>query len=471
MKKAELTFGALLVPIDYIMLVLAGLTAYSLRFQSPVTSLQPVLYEIPFQGYFIVVLITALVWLGIFAWAGLYSISSTRRLVEEARKVLLACSTGVLIIIILFFVNRDLFSSRFIILAAYGLSVVYVTFARVAVLYLQRYLFRKGYGVHNVALIGGGRLAEVISAELESKKSLGLSVRYEFDSFTDDVRHQILGAHERGELDEIIHTNPHLDKKQSEDINNFADENHIVFKYAAALFDTQSANVAIQPVAGIPIVEVKRTRLDGWGRIVKRLFDILASIILIILVSPVMLAAAIAILLDSGRPVLFTRNDDNSLVKRIGQYGKDFFYFKFRTMVPGTHEQRYNELADKDLRKDAPVVKIEDDPRITRAGRFLRRTSIDELPELFLVLKGDMSLVGPRPHLPEEVARYEAHHKRVLRIKPGITGLSQISGRSDLSFEDEVRLDTFYIENWALWLDVVILVKTPFILLKKRTAL
>ncbi len=140
-------------------------------------------------------------------------------------------------------------------------------------------------------------------------------------------------------------------------------------------------------------------------------------------------------------------------------------------MVPNSDSLRYDEtLQQQNMRKGSPLVKIKNDPRVTRVGRILRRTSIDELSEFLLVLKGDMSLVGPRPHLPEEVAQYKKHHKRVLSIKPGITGLAQISGRSDLDFEEEVRLDTFYIEHWALWLDIVILLKTPLILLRRRQA-
>jgi lipopolysaccharide/colanic/teichoic acid biosynthesis glycosyltransferase len=133
---------------------------------------------------------------------------------------------------------------------------------------------------------------------------------------------------------------------------------------------------------------------------------------------------------------------------------------------------RYDvELQKKNMRGGSPLVKIKDDPRVTRIGKIIRRFSIDELPEFFLVLRGDMSLVGPRPHLPEEVAQYTTHQRHVLHMKPGVTGLAQVSGRSDLTFEDEVRLDTFYMENWALWLDMIILVKTPFALIKKRRAL
>jgi lipopolysaccharide/colanic/teichoic acid biosynthesis glycosyltransferase len=130
---------------------------------------------------------------------------------------------------------------------------------------------------------------------------------------------------------------------------------------------------------------------------------------------------------------------------------------------------RYSkELAEKNTRSGTPLVKIENDPRITRVGKFIRKYSIDELPNLFSVLIGNMSLVGPRAHLPEEVEKYRAHHRRVLEIKPGVTGLSQVSGRSDLNFEQEVKLDTWYIENWSLWLDVKILLKTIGVVLFPR---
>lgn len=472
MKKAELFFGAILVPIDYIMLVLAGCSAYVLRFQSSFTQYQPVLYEIPFREFLAMVLITALVWLFFFAWSGLYNIRGTRRIIEELRKIFLACSTGLLAIFILFFFNRDFFSSRFIILAAFGFAILYVGIARLAVIYIERLLFRKGFGVHRVVLVGSNKIAKMIASEMLHKKGLGFNVQLHCDELTPSTKKKIIELHKRGMVDELIQTDPHLSRERIEEMYEFCEENHIVFKYTAALFDTQATNIAIQPIAGIPIVEIRKTALDGWGRITKRLFDIVGSMVLIILTSPIMLLIALCILIDSGRPVLFSRRDDGSPVKRVGQFGKPFRYFKFRSMKQKTDSLRYDQqMKTRDIRKGSPLVKIVDDPRITRVGKVLRRFSLDEFPEFFLVLKGDMSLVGPRPHLPEEVAQYKKHHKGVLNMKPGITGLAQISGRSDLDFEDEVRLDTFYMEHWALWLDFVILFKTPFVLLKKRKAL
>jgi len=184
--------------------------------------------------------------------------------------------------------------------------------------------------------------------------------------------------------------------------------------------------------------------------------------------SPILLITMVAIKLNSHGPIFFSRRDDGSYVYRVGKGGKPFKYFKFRSMIPGTDNMRYKELADKNVRGDGPMVKIKDDPRVTRVGKFIRRWSIDELPELFLVFIGRMSLIGPRPHLPEEVAKYEQHHRKTLTIKPGITGLAQVSGRSDLAFEEEVKLDIYYIENWSLLLDLSILLKTPLAVFKHR---
>ncbi len=181
---------------------------------------------------------------------------------------------------------------------------------------------------------------------------------------------------------------------------------------------------------------------------------------------PVLLLIALAVKLDSAGPVFFK-------YKRIGQYGKPFTYFKFRSMIKDAHQLRYDEnflKQQENLRNGTPMMKFKNDPRITRVGKLIRRFSLDELPELFLVLIGKMSLVGPRPHEVEEVSRYERHHKKLLTIKPGMTGLAQVSGRSDLDFEQEVKLDTYYIENWSIGTDFQILSKTPLAVFKKREA-
>lgn len=300
----------------------------------------------------------------------------------------------------------------------------------------------------------------------------GYSVVARFPDFHEEVGRELLARHAGGSLDEIWVADPTISHAESLDLIDFCQEHHLGFKYAADIFDAQATNIDVRAIAGIPIIEIKRTPLDGWGKILKRVFDLLGSSALILLISPLMIGAGVLIKLDSSGPIFFGRRDDGSKVLRIGQYGKPFWYFKLRTMKHHMDSLRYSkEFQDRNLRKGSPMVKIQNDPRITRVGRVLRRFSIDELTELFLVFMGRMSLVGPRPHLPEEVAAYQKHHKKVLSIKPGMTGLAQISGRSDLDFEEEVRLDSYYIENWTLGLDLRILLRTPLAVLRPRQAL
>lgn len=470
MKRVELLFAFILVPLDYFAIIAAGAFAYFIRFQPFFTELRPVVFDLQFTDYFRLVTLIAVAWIPLFAFAGLYRIRVTRRVVDELRRTTLACSTGVLGVVLFIFFQRELFSSRFILIAVWALSIVFVFLVRVFILALERLLFRSGIGMRNVVLIGGDKTTKDILRLFQEKPRFGFRVVAHMPSFDAEAREKVSRLASQHMVDEIIQTGADVSREESAELLSFAEEHHVTFKYIADLFATHSRNIAITTIGGTPIVEIHRTSLDGWGKIGKRIFDIVISFFLLILLSPVFLIVAVAIILESGFPIFFRRLDDGSPVERIGERGESFLYFKFRSMHDKVHSLRYTALADRNIRKGGPLVKIKDDPRLTNVGRFIRRFSLDELPELFLVLKGDMSLVGPRPHLPEEVARYEKHHKRVLTIKPGISGLAQISGRSDLTFDEEVRIDSYYIENWSMWLDLYILLKTPFAVLARRNA-
>jgi len=465
MKKIALFFAIILIPIDFFMLILAALSAYYLRVESFVTEIRPVIYTLSIGEYLSYSFLMALIMIFIFAIAGLYTIQTSKKFSPEFAKIFLACSTGVLAIIVAIFLKRELFSSRFIILAAWGFSVLYVTIGRIIIYEIQKHLLKKGHGAKKIIMIGQNKNTEIIAQELKEKPQLGYAIIKTYPTFNEEIKEEILNIHKKEIIDEIIQADPNLPKETTLNLINFTEANHITFKFSADIFKTKTSRLSIDTIAGMPIFEIRKTRLEGWGRIYKRIFDIIASAILIILTSPIMFITAIAIKLDSKGPVFFSRLDDGTLVRRMGQYGIPFRYFKFRSMVDKSDSLRYSKaLQELNLRK-GPLVKIKDDPRITRVGRFIRKYSIDELPELFLVFLGKMSLVGPRPHLPEEVAKYKDYHKRVLDIKPGITGMAQISGRSDLDFDEEVKLDTYYIENWSLWLDIQILLKTPKVVL------
>lgn len=220
---------------------------------------------------------------------------------------------------------------------------------------------------------------------------------------------------------------------------------------ASSLIDVAGDRTTIRPVDGLPMLHVEHPRLSGGSRVFKEIFDRVTATALIVLLSPLLLAIALLVRRDSPGPVLFRQ-------VRVGRDGRLFVIYKFRTMYVDA-EARLAEL--RHLNEfDGVLFKMRNDPRITRVGKWLRRYSLDELPQLFNVVRGQMSLVGPRPPLPEEVAQYPDDARRRLVVKPGITGLWQVSGRSDLSWEESVRLDLRYVENWSIPLDLVILLRT-----------
>jgi len=470
MKRTELFFSTLLIPVDFIMLLLAGLSSYYLRFSKFSTSIRPIIFDLPLSDYLPSLFLITILWMLVFALAGLYNIRSARRLAQELARVFLAASTGLALIAISIFFQRDLFDSRFIVLVGWVFAIVYVSLGRIFIRWLQRRLLSYGIGRHKVILVGNSQTTERLIAEFASRRQLGFEVVKRVRDFSLETAQEVLEFIKSREVDEIIQSDPNLSKAETLRLYDFSNENHITFRYVADLLEVKVLRTEVSEIVGIPIVEVKRTTLEGWGRVFKRIFDILGSAFLILILSPFILLTMAAIVLDSRGPIFFSRRDDGQPVYRVGEGGAPFRYFKFRSMIPNSDSMRYNELAERNLRSDGPMVKIKDDPRVTRVGRLIRRWSIDELPELFLVFIGRMSLVGPRPHLPEEVAKYENYHRKTLTVKPGITGLAQVSGRSDLLFEEEAKLDIYYIENWSLLLDISILLRTPLAVIKHRQA-
>lgn len=244
---------------------------------------------------------------------------------------------------------------------------------------------------------------------------------------------------------------PELDGRTLRRLAWRLERNDIDLIVASSLVDVAGSRATVRPVDGLPMLHVEHPRLSGAGRLMKSIFDRVSATIGLLMLAPVFAIAALAIRVDSRGPVLFCQ-------VRIGKAGRRFVMYKFRTMVANA-ESRKHEFADRN-QGDGVLFKVHDDPRVTRVGRWMRRVSIDELPQLINVVRGEMSLVGPRPPLPEEVAAYPSDMRRRLAVSPGLTGLWQVSGRSDLSWEDTVRLDLRYVENWSFSLDLVILLRT-----------
>ena len=472
MKRTELLFSVLLVPVDFCLLLLAGWLAYRLRFQAFVTDIRPVLYDFSPLVYFRSVVLVAIGWLVIFALLGLYTRRATDPWWSEVGKIILACSAGLVAVIITVFLRRELLSSRFIILAAWVLSIILVTGGRLFVRLAQHGLFRFGFGAHRVAVIGINSMADEVVANMRRRPGLGYTVAAHLPSLAGSLNSLV--DHIRvDKIDEVLLIDPNIDAETRQLFLDFAEEHHLIFRYAPDILRSPVGELTVDLELSVPVIEVPETTLRGWGRVLKRLIDIVGSVFGFVIFGPFMLIIALAIKLDSPGPVIYKN-------KRIGR-NRLFTLYKFRTMkleycvgeeYGGEAAEKFYEqlVAIKNVRQ-GPVPKIIDDPRLTRAGKWLRRFSLDELPQLYNVLRGDISLVGPRPHYQNEVARYEKHHRKVLAIKPGLTGLAQVNGRSDLDFEDEVRLDRYYIEHWSLWFDFRILLRTFFTIFEKRQTL
>ena len=472
MRRIDLTFSALQLPIDFFALLGAAITAYTLRFSKTFIDLYPILQDIPFSQYLATAMLFATAWLLFFAIAGLYT-TRPRKAWNELGRIILACTTGMMLVIATVFFRREVTASRFLVLAVWGLSIVYVLSARLILRAIRHELLRAKIGHQRIALIGKSKTAKTLVDLYQQRPILGITVIKTIPLWNESTSRELEQLKQQGQLDGILMADPEIHRDQAVEIITFAEEHHLTFRYLADTFAATFTNIEVSTTGGVPIIEVKRTPLDGWGRIAKRALDIIFSFFLLILVSPILLLFSLALLIEDGLPVIFQNT-------RVGEGAKPFKLYKLRSMwcrfcigpqFKQDEEERLRiekELIKQKSIKEGPVYKIAKDPRITPIGHFIRRWSIDELPQLWNVFIGDMSFVGPRPHQPREVEQYRPSHRRVLAIKPGITGLAQISGRSDLEFEDEVRLDLWYIENWSLSLDFYILAKTPFAVLQRK---
>ena len=242
----------------------------------------------------------------------------------------------------------------------------------------------------------------------------------------------------------------------------------IEFRIAPSLFNCLPSKTEIDQIGAMPMISLFRSPLSGLARVTKRTFDLILTILALTILAPVWLVIALLIKLDSRGPVFYKQ-------ERVGMDGRVFLFYKFRSMRVGSDDAVHREFQRQYISgrpetnlgdEERPVYKLHGDVRITRVGRILRRTSLDELPQLFNVLRGDMSVVGPRPPIPYEVESYELWHRKRLDLKPGLTGLWQVSGRNRLPFEEMVRLDLYYIENWSLLLDLKIIVRTLPVMLR-----
>ncbi|MDP4000575.1 MAG: sugar transferase [bacterium] len=463
MKRSELAISALLVPLDAAAVYWAFILSYYVRVESGAL---PVAYVLPFDQYALFAAAATALWLVVFALLGMYRLRSTRRGLNEFARIVAGSFIGTLSIVALIFFLRIDFFSRFVVIFGFLAAIVLLAVVRGAVRLAQQALFRYGVGVRRAIIVGTGAPAKTLAHELAAGgrgyRILG------FVATKPGAKAKVLGRLKdvpallaRYRPDELIDADPGLTGAQKLVIMDAAEDIHTDFRFVPSTPELATARVGVAAVGGIPLMTILRTPLEGWGRIGKRTFDLAGGLLALPFFLVLYPFVVLAIKLDSRGPAVFKQ-------VRVGRAGQPFVSYKFRGMVDDAEKQlsklrKYNEVS-------GPVFKMKDDPRVTRVGRFIRKTSLDELPQILNVLKGDMSLVGPRPPLPSEVKKYNRQQRRRLTIKPGITGPWQVSGRSNVSFDEWVRLDLYYIQHWSLLLDLTILLKTVAVVLGRKGA-
>ncbi len=472
MKKSELYFNLISIPMDFAALAAAGIVSFYIRLNTE-QYVGEVKYALD-PGDFLSLMFKVIpVLLIVFGLLGLYNLRGTRRFIHEFNRIVVGISLGMLFVVVLFFFNQSIFPSRFIILAAWVLSIIFVFIGRLILKYIQEFFFSRGYGLHKLIIINGAGMEAGIIQEMLKNRSYGYNVVAELtntETLLTDLE-ELYGNHA---IDEIMQANPHVEDKQNLKLVEFARNKGLQFSFVPNLFEVQRNAIELNNFKGIPVISLKNTPLDGWGKVAKRIVDILASSFCLIILSPVFMAIAVAIKLDSPGKVFYG-------ALRAGR-GKDFRFYKFRSMYShlsvgdgygGEEAERIRQELWKQSARggaDGAFLKVKNDPRVTRVGRFLRKTKLDEIPQFWNILRGNMSMVGPRAHVLDEVERYRNRYRRMFSIKPGAFGLSQMAQMSwpDLPFEEEIRLNTYYIENWSIWWDIKILVKIAFMLFFSR---
>ena len=409
------------------------------------------------------------IWLAIFANQRLYNTRFIGRRIDEFRRVVNASVLGTLTVAITANMAGILPSRGGLVILG-TCAVLVVTIEREIARRMFLRLRANGQMVRSVVIAGANPEGRDIAAMLQAEPWLG----YEVVGFVDDnvpAREPVPGVPLLGgvaELPGILLEYPNASVIVAASAVESAVTNRLArdlldqgvhVELSSTLRDISSQRLTVRPLGRFPIVYVEPVTRGGWRAWAKRTFDVVGAGIGLVLLAPVLLVVAIAVKLDSKGPVLFRQI-------RVGRDSEPFSVLKVRTMVVDA-EARLADLRALN-EADGPLFKMANDPRITRVGRFLRVTSLDELPQLWNVLRGDMSLVGPRPALPHETEEWDALRAHRLRVKPGITGMWQVSGRSDTTFEDYTRLDLYYVDNWSLATDLAILAKTiPVVLLRK----
>ncbi len=464
-------YRILLLLVDTFVLILALGLAYIFRVQYDSRPLVSQVYAIE---YFSGLLFVLPFWLATFGLLGLYSPSVYNRRLVEWSKIAAGSFVGILLMLGWEFASGEsLFPARLVALYALIGSFVLILLGREFLRWLRSTMFRYGIGTSRVLLVGSGAALTDLALSLADTKHSG----YEIVAISGPkklVPNKLQVMHypqvesalkfiDSNRITTIIQTDMYEDESKNQAILSAAQIRHISYNFIPGEPEFYTGKNTVDVFLGYPMISVSQTPLIGWGAVAKLIFDTIASFVIIVVLSPVFLLLIVCQKIFNPGPVFY-------ISKRLSQFSKPVRLIKFRSMSSkyGKKDaaEEFRAMGREDLAKEYEKNrKVTDDPRITRFGNFLRKTSLDELPQLFNVLRGDLSLVGPRPILPQEAKFSRSRTALLHSVKSGVTGLWQVSGRSNLNFDERIELELYYAQNWSFWLDIKILLKTVRVVL------
>jgi exopolysaccharide biosynthesis polyprenyl glycosylphosphotransferase len=421
-------------------------------------------FRVPYRVFIPISLALTALLLAIYRLGGVYHQPRGASWFDEFYRIATGTATGIILVvfaIVIFF--RPLFYSRLIFFYAGIIIVILLGASRLVKRITLRQLRRRGLGVDRVLIVGAGEVGRTVMRNIVAQPGLG----YHIVGFVDDDpekggtdigRFRALGETaniprlvKELAIDEVILTLPWMYHRKIVSIIAQCERQQVRVRIVPDVFQMTLSHLHTVDLGGVPMIGVREIAISRGQMLLKRAIDVVISLLGIVLLFPLFLLIALAIKLNSPGPVVFRQ-------VRVGKGERLFALYKFRSMRERAEEEQ--EQLKEQNEASGPLFKIRNDPRVTLVGRVLRRASLDELPQLLNVLMGHMSLVGPRPAPPSEVQRYQPWHKRRLEVSPGITGLWQVSGRSQLTFDEMVLLDLYYIENWSPGLDLQIMLRT-----------
>ncbi len=470
-------YSLILVLVDMLILVAAFSLAYVVRVQYDD---RPLLASVYAADYLQAFLVIVPIWIIIFASLGLYTASTYNRRLVEWGKILLGAFIGILVIIGWEYVTgKHIFPARLVTVYSFFGSFGLLVIGREVLRFVRTQLFRFGRGISRVLIIGNSSATRDIADNLSFTARSGYKIvaiagpakvvppglNVEHFTTVESALKKITDMR----ITTIIQTDLYDSAERNQRILSAAQTNHIAYSFIPGEPEFYTGKNTVDVFLGYPMINVSQTPLVGWGAIAKAIFDRIASLTLIVLLSPIFVILIILQKIFNPGPVFYVS-------KRLSQFSKPVHLIKFRSMRdrPTAHldaAEEFRLMGRLDLVEEYEKNrKVEHDPRISKFGRFLRDTSLDELPQLFNVLRGDLSLVGPRPILPQEAKFSPVKTALLHSVKSGVTGLWQVSGRSNLSFDERIELELFYAQNWSFWLDVKILFKTVAVVFRKTGA-